>query len=181
MAHIQRREFTSKRTGKREVRWQARYRAPDGREHARRFRRKADAEDWLAANTVQLGDGTWTDPRAGRILLVDYARDWYATLRRADSTMANIGGRLRGISPDEEPGRIIGPLGHLELRAIRPADIRRWVADLTDEIAPSTVRSYFWTLHQLLEAAVVDGLIPRTPCVGIDLDGLEAARAAAVS
>ncbi len=69
MAHIQRREFTSKRTGKQEVRWQARYRAPDGREHARRFRRKADAEDWLAANTVQLGDGTWTTP-VGPVVVV---------------------------------------------------------------------------------------------------------------
>jgi hypothetical protein len=160
MAHIQRREFTSKRTGKQEVRWQARYRAPDGRERARRFRRKADAEDWLAANTVQLGDGTWTDPRAGRILLVDYARDWYATLRRADSTMANIGDRRRGIGPGEELGRVIGPLGHLELRTIRPAGIRRWVADLTDEIATSTVRSYYWTLHQLPESAVVTTAAP---------------------
>jgi hypothetical protein len=47
MAHIQ------KRNGK----WQARYRGPDGRERTHRFNRRVDAENWLTTNGADIARG----------------------------------------------------------------------------------------------------------------------------
>jgi hypothetical protein len=47
-------------------RWRARYRDPSGREHARHFDRKIDAQRWLDETTADLLTGRYADPRAGR-------------------------------------------------------------------------------------------------------------------
>jgi hypothetical protein len=46
-----------------------RYRDADGKEHARHFKRKADAQRWLDEVTATVVTGTYVDPRAGRITL----------------------------------------------------------------------------------------------------------------
>ena len=46
-------------------RWQARYRGPDGREHARSFSRKTDAERFLTSTEAAKLRGTYRDPKAG--------------------------------------------------------------------------------------------------------------------
>jgi hypothetical protein len=53
MAHVQ----------KRNGRWQARYRGPDGLERSKRFSRKVDAEHWLDTNGADIVRGSWVDPR----------------------------------------------------------------------------------------------------------------------
>ena len=45
--------------------YRARYRAPDGRERAKTFRRKADAEKFLADGGECQARGAWTDPADG--------------------------------------------------------------------------------------------------------------------
>ena len=52
MSHVQ----------KRDDRWQARYRGPDGRERTKRFDRKVDAENWLTTNGADIVRGSWVDP-----------------------------------------------------------------------------------------------------------------------
>jgi hypothetical protein len=47
---------------RRNGRWQAAYRGPDGRERTRTFDRKVDAERWLTAAEADLLRGTWVDP-----------------------------------------------------------------------------------------------------------------------
>lgn len=56
MAHIRKLE-----TG----RWQARYRDVEGRERARNFRTRAEAQRWLDEQTAALVRGDWRDPRSG--------------------------------------------------------------------------------------------------------------------
>ena len=53
MAHIQKRGPSN---------YKARYRGPDGRERAKTFTRKGDAERWLAAIEVEKSRGNWVDP-----------------------------------------------------------------------------------------------------------------------
>ena len=55
--------------------WQARYRDAAGRQHAKHFRRKVDAQDWLNAVSSSMVTGTYTDPRTSRITL----EAWSAT------------------------------------------------------------------------------------------------------
>ena len=58
--------------------WRARYRDPDGREHARHFDRKVDAQRWLDKVTVDLLTGRYVDPNAGRTALGAFAVRWLA-------------------------------------------------------------------------------------------------------
>lgn len=59
--------------------WQARYRDPTGRERARTFPRKIDAERFLALVEVEKVRGEWVDPEAGKITVAEFSERWYAT------------------------------------------------------------------------------------------------------
>ena len=48
-------------------RWRARYRDAAGKEHARHFRRKVDAQQWLDEVTASVVTGRYVDPSAGRV------------------------------------------------------------------------------------------------------------------
>ncbi|MEP6973256.1 MAG: site-specific integrase [Actinomycetota bacterium] len=60
-------------------RWQARYRGPDGREHARNFSRKTDAERFLTTVESAKLRGEWLDPKGGRTQLNELYSSWRAT------------------------------------------------------------------------------------------------------
>ena len=56
--------------------YRPRYRDQNGKEHARHFKRKADAQRWLDGVTAGLGTGSYVDPRAGRITVGEWADRW---------------------------------------------------------------------------------------------------------
>ena len=60
-------------------RFEARYRASDGRARSRRFPTKREARAYLDQVGVDRHGGTWHDPRAGRIPLADWVAQWEAT------------------------------------------------------------------------------------------------------
>jgi hypothetical protein len=62
--------------------WRARYRGPDRRDRSKSFRRKSDAERWLAQQQSLMVQGDWTDPALGRITFGEYALAWVES--RAD-------------------------------------------------------------------------------------------------
>src|SRR4051812_50114973 len=59
-------------------RWRARYRDPEGREHARHFTRKSDAESWLSTIQSDIARGGYRDPAAARTTFQEYAEKWRA-------------------------------------------------------------------------------------------------------
>lgn len=54
--------------------WRARYRDAAGREHARHFPRKVDAQRWLDEVTTSVVTGMYVDPGAG----VETFAQWFA-------------------------------------------------------------------------------------------------------
>src|SRR3954453_16217480 len=58
--------------------WRARYRDPQGREHARHFARRADAERWLDEVRGDLARGLWTDPARSRMTFGAWVKDYFA-------------------------------------------------------------------------------------------------------
>lgn len=60
--------------------WRARYRDLEGKEHARHFDRKLDAQRWLDEVTTSVITGQYVDPRAGRITFEKYAERWQDSL-----------------------------------------------------------------------------------------------------
>ena len=71
MAHIE------KRTRKGRVTYRARYRDPAGREKARVFNRRVDAQRFLTEVENSKLRGIWTDPALGRVLFRDWLAEWW--------------------------------------------------------------------------------------------------------
>lgn len=107
--------------------WQARYRSPDGREHARNFARKADAERFLTTVEGAKLSGSWVDPKAGRTRLEESYFAWRTaaleTGALAPSTLAKWDGVWRcHVSPR---------LGTRPLASITRDDVKTMVASIS--------------------------------------------------
>jgi hypothetical protein len=60
-------------------RWRARYVDDDGREHAKGFARKSDAQSWLDTEiTAKFATGTYVDPQRSRTTFASFYEDWSA-------------------------------------------------------------------------------------------------------
>lgn len=137
-------------------RWRARYRDPSGKQHARHFERKKDAQRWLDTVTADLLTGRYVDPAAGRTTVQDHAERWLAAQTFDPLTRETLESRIRvHITPH---------LGDLELRQLRPSTIQAWVRGRQGEVAPSYCRLLLTNLSTILDAAVDDGLLATNPC-----------------
>ncbi len=163
MAHIQKKTYKSARTAKVTSSWQARFTGPDGKERTKRFERKVDAEAWLNTNGGDIARGSWVDPAAGKVTFRAYAKSWRATKADvSERTRINIDGRL--------DNHAIPFFGDMQMSAVRPSDVRTFVAKLTGGgKAPSTVKAIFLTTSQVFAQAVNDGMIAKSPCIGVSL------------
>jgi integrase len=136
-------------------RWQALYHH-DGRTHsAGVFVRKTDALACLAEIEVSLRRGIWTDPRAGRTSLRDYATSWLAH-------RANLAVRSREAYEYLFAKYIDPELGHHSLAALTPSMVRIWNAELAASL-PSTGAKAYRLLSTMMKTAVMDGLFGSNP------------------
>jgi integrase len=156
MAHVQ----------KRGDRWQARYRAPDGRERTKRFDRKVDAQRWLATVEADKARGTYVDPEAGKRTFRDFAEQWQAGQVHRTTTAELVASHLRR--------HILPAFGDRGLSSVKPSDVQAWVAGLP--LAPSTVAVVHQHLTAIFAAAVEDGLLAKSPCRGVRLPKVEKPR-----
>jgi hypothetical protein len=164
MAHIE------KRTRNGRVTYRARYRDPAGREKARVFNRRADAQRFLTEIENSKLRGTWTDPALGRVLFADWLAEWWSTTTNLrPSTRARDEMLLRRYA--------LQHFGNQPLATIRQREVRAWVADLAaTELAPSTVRKTYHLLGKVLGAAVDAGMIAQSPCQRVPLPKIERRR-----
>lgn len=149
MASIQKRE-----NGK----WRARYRDESGKEHARHFARKIDAQRWIDEVTASVVTGMYVDPRAGRINFADWYTQW------ADRQVWSPRTREAG---DLAASRV--PFAGKHIRLIRRAHIEEWVKEMSTSLAPATIETRFAFISMTLRGAVRDRLIAEDPCAGVKL------------
>jgi integrase len=127
--------------------YQARYRGPNGREHARNFDRKLDASAWLLEETRKVGRGSYTPPRAGEITLRDWSETYLAKLQVKPKTQASYESLIRS--------RILPALGDHRLSKIRPGDVDDWVSGMVSEgLSPSRIRQAHVVLSKMLKLAI---------------------------
>ena len=146
------------------VRWQARYRTPNGKQRAQNFERRAEAQRWLARAEVGKADATWVDPRLGRVTFSDWWEHYDTNLarHRRDTTAA----RDRVVVERH----LLPTLGNRALSSITPSDIQQVVWNMEGaKLGPATVRTNYGVLRAVLAAAVNAEKIPRTPCRNIHL------------
>lgn len=136
--------------------WRARYRDEAGKEHARHFPRKVDAQRWLDGVTASVVTGTYVDPKHAKLTVAEWADIWLAGYgTRAPSTVRQARHHLKVIKED---------LGSVPLASLRPSDVRNWTTKLAQTRAKSTTYALYARLAQLMADAVHDGIIPRSPC-----------------
>lgn len=146
-------------------RWRARYRDDAGKEHARHFGRKVDAQGWLDEVTASVVTGTYVAPKAGNITFRAYAEEWRANQVYRPQTGELVELVLRK--------RIYPIIGDKPLKSFVPSDIQNLVKQLADKYAPRTVSVSYSYVATIFRAAVADRRIARTPCEGVDLPKIE--------
>jgi integrase len=141
--------------------WRARYRDETGKEHAKHFSRKADAQRWLDQVTTAVVMGQDVDPRSGRVTFREYAELWRGGQVHRPSTQVYIERQLR---------RHAYPvLGDRPMSSIKPSDAQAWARLLTEQLAPSTVGVVHGIVSGIFRAAMHDRVIVHNPCDGTKL------------
>lgn len=137
--------------------WRGRVRLPDGKQRARHFDRKVDAEQWVARQVVKLADGTWIDPMRGKRTFGEYAAEWVeGQVHHRASTAGAVEVRLRL--------HVLPRFGDKPIATIQRSDVQAWVKALSVDLAPSYVEGLYRLLAQVMLAAVDDGVLASSPC-----------------
>ncbi len=144
-------------------RWRARYRDAAGKEHARHFARKVDAQRWLDDVTSSVVTGTYTDPRTSSVTLEDWSAIW---LRGQVHLKATGRTRVEGIVRLY----IVPRWGTTRLRDVSHAEVQAWVTELlAGGLSASSVQRTHGLLSQMLDLAVRDRRLPANPAKGVKL------------
>jgi integrase len=143
--------------------WRARYRDPAGKERARHFARKVDAQRWLISVESAKARGEWIDPERSRMSVGEWSQRWLATqVQLKPSTYARYAGVVRR--------QILPSWQTVSLAQITHADVATWVAQLTGAgLGARTVQKAHRVLSMILDLAVRDRRLLSNPAVGVRL------------
>ncbi|WP_454158272.1 tyrosine-type recombinase/integrase [Microbacterium lacticum] len=155
--------------------WRARYRDAAGKEHARHFKLKRDAQRWIDEVTASVVTGQYVDPKASRLTFREYAETWLSAQVHRDATATLYRGHLE---------RHAYPvLGDLPLGSVLRTTVQGWVKGLTVDVdggrralSPATVGVVYTVVASVFRAAVRDRKLAATPCDGIALPEVSKAR-----
>jgi integrase len=146
---------------RRNGRWQARYRDETGRQHSKMFDRKIDGTHWEADELAKIGNGSWIDPRSGKVTFKEYADDWLAIQPLRPTTLARYEQSLRL--------NIYPRLGNRPISSVRPSHVQAMIAALSDHLSASSVRLNVVVTSGIFKAAVLDRRLASNPCLGVKL------------
>jgi integrase len=144
-------------------RYRVRYRTPTRKQTDKRgFRTKREAEEFLAAVENMKATGEFVSAASSRVLVKDWAEVWL-------SSLINLKPTTRSGYEYTLGKHILPRWGDQQLGDISHSQIQRWVSDLSQTLAASTVRQVFHVLASLLKFAHRDRKISRNPAENIKL------------
>jgi integrase len=148
-------------------RWQVRYVDPSGKERAKNFPRKSDAEKFLVTIETDKLRGDWVDPRLAKITLEEWTGRWWgATSHLKVYTRDGYRSLLRV--------HVFPRFAQASLGSIQPVDIREWISDLDRSgLSASRIRQAYFLLGQILRSAAESGYLAKSPCVGVKLPRMQ--------
>jgi integrase len=147
-----------------------RFRAADGQERSRQFARRRDAEKFAHVIEVDRSQGSFVDPRLGKITVEDWFDRWWPTVTNLRPTT-----RVR----DEASFRshVVPTFGAMPLARVDRTSLREWVARLSDAddggLAPATVAKAVQVFNKAMRAALEDRLIAVNPVERLPLPRIE--------
>lgn len=137
--------------------WLARYRAPDGRQRSKSFKRKSDARTFLSTMAADKERGVWIDPQGAQVPFGKWAEEWLRSQH-------GLGNASRYRDQGLLRNHVLPVFGSTPLGRISPLDARAWVNDLVASgLSPSTVRLCFRLFAGPMKAAAVARMIPDLP------------------
>lgn len=166
MASIERRDLQRRDKSGRVrtvTRYKVRYRDLAGRPHSETKRRLVEAERRKAEIELELGCGTWLDPRRGEMRLGVWAADWLLTRHDLRATThARLATTL--------DCQVLPRFGSTPLAKItKRRSPRVGGGDAGQRLSAATVRKAVFALRQCLAAAMADRRIAVNPAVHVPL------------
>lgn len=138
-------------------RYRVRYRGPDGHERSRTFARRVDAEAFSHSVEVAKLEGSWVDPRLGKVTVADYAARWLASKPTLRPKTLDSYQRVIDLH--------IGPaFGRRALSSLTTEQVRHWHAKIVQTRGPAIAAKCYRVLRAVYNTAVTDGLVARNPC-----------------
>jgi integrase len=132
-------------------RWRARYVDEQGREHAKGFARKTDAQTWLDAIITAQVTGTYVDPQLGKITFKSFYRAWSSRQVWVSGTRHAMDLAANSVT-----------FGTVALSDLRPSHVETWVKSMQDKgLQPTTIRTRFANVRNVIRGAVRDRFMPR--------------------
>ncbi len=141
--------------------WRARYRDLDGREHAKHFPRKTDAEKWVTGQMASVHRGEHVDPN-DKTIVAEYAREWAKARPHRPTTER----RVKSLIETHIAGTT---LGSRRMASVRPSEVQAWVTGRSDVLAASTLRLLVSLLRSIYASAVLDRIVGSSPVVRLTL------------
>lgn len=144
-------------------RYRARYRDEAGKEHARHFVKRAQAQRWLDEVTASVVRGDYVDPKAGKLTFRQWFTKWADVQDWADGTVETAQLTLASVTFADVPMNRITQL-HVEawMKAMgKPGPKRR------TGLASSTRRTRYNYVRMAFLAAVRARVIRHDPTAGI--------------
>ncbi|GAU67617.1 hypothetical protein SSP35_05_01840 [Streptomyces sp. NBRC 110611] len=127
----------------------------------RELGKKADADTRAAAVKADLDRGLYIAPSAGKESFRAVAERWRTSAVHRPTTASRVERGLRN--------HIYPMFGDRPVAGIRASDIRAWIKDRSQVLAPSTLEVTYAYLVTPLKAAVRDRIIASNPCDGVRL------------
>ena len=144
------------------TRYQVKYLQSDGKQSAKNFRTKREAQDFEASIRSAKNKGTWVDTKAAKIKFADYVEVW-------KTTKTNQRPRTAYRRDNILNKHLLPPLGNMALRSIHRSDIQKLVNKWTnDGLAPRTIKQHIRILHPIFQMAVLDDIIIKNPTTGVN-------------
>jgi integrase len=150
--------------------WRARYRDATGKEHARHFERKVDAQRWLDSVTTAVQTGSYVDPGRAKTTVGALAEQWLAgKINLRPTTRARYESALSV--------HVLPRWGAVPLIRVEHGDVQGWLAELAASgQSGASVRKAHGVLLGVLTLAVRDRRLPANPATGMNLPALNEKR-----
>lgn len=155
-----------RRSGARGTTYEVRYRGSGGEQRSRSFKTLREARAYEAEQRSAVARGGWIDPRNAARLFETVAAEW---------ATSNPSKRPSTLARDEVDLRVhvLPPLGKRQIGSITPADVQGLVNLWSSRAEPRTVGRRYGVVRAVMNHAVNNDLIARSPCRGIKLPSRE--------
>jgi integrase len=140
--------------------WQARWRDETGRQRAKVFDKKSDAEAFLKAASAP----SWIDalaPNAGTITVAEVGAEFLASCIHLSP--GTIEGYTRDLTRYAYPA-----FGDVPISKLTSAQIQSWLAEQLTRLAPSTVRANYRSLRVMVAWAIRVRYLANNPFFGVN-------------